>query len=619
MELRGCHFEELWRELGGAALALSGHTLTYKRPIEMLRQTLLAITLTGFAAGAIHFTAPSEAEACGCFVPPDPTVPIVQAGERILFGMENGVVTSHVQVQYSGAAEEFGWLLPMPSIPEMTLGTDELFAQLVAQTQPTYRLDREYRGDCPFDPFRSGGFGGGSPSNDSSGEAGSQDGGGSPLVLRDTVGPYDFAVLRADEKQPMLDWLSDNGFFVPAGTDDVVGPYIQPGAYFLALKLLKGNDVGDLQPVVLKYESDLPMIPIILTSVAADPNMGVQVWVLGGSRAIPRNYHHTKINDAAVDWINAGSNYVDVVTDAVDEIDGHHAFVTEYAGSSNVMIDILDYQGRFGLTAELAAQTEASLFIQQINNSGYALFSNNGPNGFAPTYPSQVLNILQSQLPVPKLLLDEGITAADYYWNFNYYIGSYQEQYPEKFLDLDLVFSAEELAQSLEERVVAPTLEAGQMFRDHDYLSRLFTTLSPNEMTKDPVFSFNPDLPEVSNVHSGTITYYCQLLANPTLQTTPAVLYTEQGFKLLYSSGTGDSDTVNPYPELDMPMSQYQEVLREEGEPDVVVDNTDIIKAALAAERGGNNGGCSVGASGSTGGLWLLALGFLVLRRRRKS
>ena len=106
----------------------------------------------------------------------------------------------------------------------------------------------------------------------------------------------------------MLDWLDDNGFFVPGGTEDVVDAYIQPNGYFLALKLLKGNDVGDLQPVVLSYESDLPMIPIILTSVAADPNMGVQVWLLGEDRAIPRNYHHTKINDAALDWIGAGAD-----------------------------------------------------------------------------------------------------------------------------------------------------------------------------------------------------------------------------------------------------------------------------------------------------------------------
>ncbi len=587
--------------------------------MSALTKSLLALTLTTSMAASLHMQAPQEAEACGCFVPPDPSVPIVQAGERILFAQENGVVTAHIQVQYSGPAEEFGWLLPMPSIPEMELGSDELFAQLIAQTQPTYRLDKEYRGDCPFDPFRGQGGGFGSPSNDSAGESPPGGDGGSPLVLRDSVGPYDFAVLRANDKQPMLDWLDQNGFFVPSGTDDVIDPYIQPDGYFLALKLLKGNDVGDLQPVVLKYQSDLPMIPIILTSVAADPNMGVQVWVLGDSRAIPRNYHHTKINDAALDWINAGINYVDVVTDAVDEIDGHHSFVTEYAGTSGVMLDILDYQGRFGSAAQLAANTDAVSFVNYLNQNGYPLFTNNfGPNGFVPSYPSLVLSILQSQLPVPAKLIEEGITAADYYWNIAYYLGDYRNQFPDKFLDLDTTFSSEELAQQLDERVVTPTLAAGAIFRAHPYLSRLFTTLSPNEMTKDPVFSFNPDLPEVSNVHSGKITYYCHLIADPTVENTPAVLYTEQGFKLRYASGTGGVDDANPYADIGMPQSQYQEVLREEGAPEVVIDNTELIRAALSDANGSSSGGCSVAGSGAGASLWMLALGLLALRRRKQ-
>lgn len=588
--------------------------------LNLKNKALLAASAAAALCAGLYVADVPEAEACGCFVPPDPTVPIVQAGERILFAQENGVVTAHIQVQYSGPAEEFGWLLPMPAIPEMELGTDELFAQLIAQTQPTYRLDREYKGDCPFDPFRGqgGGFGG-SPSNDSAGEGGGDDG-GSPLVLRDSIGPYDFAVLRADAKEPMLQWLDDNGFFVPAGTDDVVDAYINPGSYFLALKLLKGNDVGDLQPVVVNYESDLPMIPIILTSVAADPDMGVQVWVAGDSRAIPRNYHHTKINDAAIDWPKAGANYVDVITDAVDEIEGHHSFVTEYAGTSGVMVDVLDYQGRFGNTAELAAQTDAVSFVNYMNNTGYPLFNNNGPNGFSPTYASQVLNILQKHLPVPQALLDEGITAADYYWNISYYLGQYRVDFPEKFEDLDIDFVAADVAAELDERVVAPTLAAGQIFRDNPYLSRLFTTLSPNEMTKDPVFSFNPDLPEVSNVHTGEITYYCHLLENPTQETTPAVLITEQGFKLVYSNGTGDSEAENPYASVPMPQSHFQELLREEGEPEVVVDNTELIRTALAQHREADNGGCSVGGKGSTGlgSLALFGLALLGLRRKRE-
>ncbi len=587
--------------------------------LRTLSPLLLSFAVSGAALGAWHFQAPQEAEACGCFVPPDPTVPIVQAGERILFGMKDGEVTAHIQVQYSGAASDFGWLLPMPSVPEMELGSDELFAQLTAQTQPKYRLDREYLGNCPFDPNRFG-QGGGAPSNDSAGGE-SGEGGGSPLVLRDTLGPYDYAVLRADAKQPMLDWLDENGFFVPAGTEDVVDTYIKPGAFFLALKLQSGEDAGDIQPVVLKYQSDLPMIPIILTSVAADPDMGVQVWVLGDDRAIPRNYHHTRINDAAIDWINAGANYAQVVTDAVDEIEGHHSFVTEYAGPSSIMREILDYQGRFGQEAMLAGNTGAVEFVQYLNNNGFPLFGGQGPNGFNPTFSPLILNILQASLPVPAALLEQGVTPSDYYWSIQYYLGSYRENNPEQFLDLDVEFVATDLARDLFERVVKPTLAAGSIIRDHDYLTRLFTTLSPNEMTKDPVFSFNPDLYEVSNIHSGKLVYHCQLRNNATAENTPAVLTTEQGFKIVYGDGVGESDSPDspkPWSTVLMPQSSYQEILREEGEPEVVTDNMDEIQSALN-EASGDIGGCSTGGtSGGTFALLFLALAFLGLNRRKE-
>src|SRR5688572_19066524 len=92
-----------------------------------------AATVAGAAA---LLTSTPRVEACGCFAPPDPSVPIVQAGERILFAMEEGRVIAHIQVQYSGPAEEFGWLLPMPAIPDIEIGTDELFTQVTATTQP---------------------------------------------------------------------------------------------------------------------------------------------------------------------------------------------------------------------------------------------------------------------------------------------------------------------------------------------------------------------------------------------------------------------------------------------------------------------------------------------------
>ncbi len=580
-----------------------------------LVRNAIALCAAGGLAVALYVHKTPEAEACGCFAPPDPSVPIVQAGERIAFSMKDGVVTSHIQVQYSGAAEEFGWLLPLPSLPTMELGTDELFVQLINQTQPKYRLNREYVGNCPFDPNRGGGFNG-SPSSDSNeGAGGGVDDGSSPLVLQASVGPYDYAVLRADSKQPMLDWLAENGFFVPAGTDSVVDPYIRTGSYFLALKLRKGQDVGDLQPVVVKYESDLPMIPIILTSVAADPNMGVLVWVLGEDRAIPRNYFHTLLNDAKVDWINFGANYVDVITKAANEAERGQTFVTEYAGTSSIMVDRLDYDWRFGDTTELEAITDAEQYVNFLNSYGYAVPD---PTGFnQPTFTTPMLSLLQRELPVPAALLADGITANDYYVNISYYLGWYREQNPDKFTDLDLEFDRVQLTADIKERIIDPTLLAGKMFRDNKYLTRMFTTMSADEMTRDPVFSFNPDLADVSNVHDARLIYYCGIWGEHEVrELTPARLITDSGWDLALPGGTDNNPWVD---DVEMPGSHQIQILREEGDPIIVQDNTDIIQNAT--DSGGQTGGCRVnGDSGSgLGSLALLALVGLVALRRRRS
>jgi hypothetical protein len=586
--------------------------------MTITKKFMLVAAIAAVAFGLSTAVRESRVLACGCFTPPDPSVPIVQAGERILFEIEDGVVTSHVQIQYSGPAEEFGWLLPLPSVPELGVGTDELFTQLIAQTQPKYGLTAQYHGNCGFDPNRS--------SSDGDSASGAQDAGagappgepgGSPLVIQDSVGPYDYAVLKADSKQPMLDWLAENRFFVPTGTDDAVDPYINPGAYFLALKLRKGNDVGDIQPVVIKYASDLPMIPIILTSVAADPDMGVQVWVLGDSRAIPRNYFHTRINDAEIDWLNFGQNYADVVTRAVDEADGHHSFVTEYAGTSAVMQDVLDYPGRFGDIDQLQANTDAVNYVEYLLYNGYWGGGNQAPF-FQPQLGSQLRGILASHLPVPAALLADGLTADEYYFDIRYYTGDYRTQYPEKFVDLDLDYDAVALTAEIEERVVVPTREAGAMFIGNPYLTRMFTTLSPTEMTKDPVFSFNPELIEVSNVHQGELHYFCGVLRNDDPATTPARIVTENGFELELPDGTG----VNPWADVAMPWSQYTEILREEGQPEVVADNTALIAAALGMGKDG--GGCAAvsrgGGAGLGGGAALLgaALALIVRWRRRR-
>jgi len=519
-----------------------------------------------------------RAEACGCFAPPDPTVPVVQAGERIVFAHEDGEIVAHIQIQYEGSASEFGWLLPVPAVPEFSLGTDELFTRILQQTQPRYRLNRRFPDQCR--DARGGVLAAGAPESATDGDDFAAD---SPLVVEDSVGPFDYAVLRADDEQEMFDWLVNNRYFIPTGTEDAVGPYIREGAYFLALKLRSGEDTGDLQPIVLRYASDYAMIPIILTSVAANPDMGIQVWVLGEDRAIPRNYRHTVLNDEKLDWFNAARNYNDVVIAATNEARDGQSFVTEYAGSTEIMRNQLSDPQRFGDEQSLAATTDPIDFVEQLRLRRFPV-------------TSVVTSLVDAQVPVPTYFERQGVQPVDFQSNLRFFARELREVDEAEYrawLDA-LPFEPVTLARDLWERVVEPTRNANALFDRHPKMTRLYTTLSPDEMTRDPVFAFNPDLPDISNVHEATFVADCD--GRGGLLTLPDGRSLRIEDPALWSSTRGTTD---------VPFSRRIELLREEGQPEVTVDNRPQLTPSY------DDAGCRCARPKSGVSLSLVALGAL--------
>ena len=536
-----------------------------------------------------------DAEACGCFAPPDPTVPIVQAGERLLFSVANGVVTAHIQIQYAGDAKDFGWLLPMPSVPTLKLGTEELFTQLIRTTQPRYLLRTFTTGTCAGSLGGGGiGIAGASAARDvnfSVENSFTEGAASSPLVIESSIGPYDYAVLKADRQDEMLSWLADNRYFVPAGTQESLAPYVHAGAFFLALKLKSGKATGDIQPVVLTYASDLPMIPIILTSVGAQEHMGVQVWMLGEGRAIPRNYNHVIVNDSHIDWLRQAKNYNDVVIAAVGEAPDKHAFVTEYAGSSDLMKDVLDGPTRFGQISELAALTDPADFVQYLFRNGYAVSQNMG----RPSLPPLLESLVLAQVPFPAGL--RSVTNEQgYLQSLRTYLGPWRMQHPDAFAGWTSTFDAPVLAAQIQEKVVAPARAAGELFRQHPSLTRLYTTLSPGDMTRDPVFSFNAGLPNVPSDHTATLQIDCGLGGSVT--SSPVTLTTEQGWVFHLAERGAPIELTHG------PSALRIETLTEEGEPVVLVDNRALIF---------RKEGCGCSSVDPLVGVALLA----VLRRRR--
>ena len=289
---------------------------------------------------------PSPALACGGMFC-DAVQPVDQAAERIVFAWaedddcDNGLVTVEVQIAYTGDADDFAWVVPVADVPELFVSNDVLFTTLANATFPTFRLDSDL-GECT-----SGGFAESDADTDADGDADTDSdlgGGGVNVIAEETVGPYDTVVLQATNAGVLVEWLQDQDYAVPSNLEPVLAPYLAEHQYFVALKLSSDKDAGDLSPLGMTYCGRAASIPIQLTSVASIPDLPIEVFVLGPTRAVPDNYFHVRINEAAIDWYAGALNYRDVVKRAADEAAGQ-AFATDYSGGTSAYAGQIWYDG----------------------------------------------------------------------------------------------------------------------------------------------------------------------------------------------------------------------------------------------------------------------------------
>ena len=274
----------------------------------------------------------------------------------------------------------------------------------------------------------------------------------------------------------LREWLNENEYQIPDSADATLEPYVQMNAAFLALKLLAGSEAGDVQPIRMSFSGVIPSIPIVPTSVAADPDMGILVHLLGYARAVPDNYRHVLINETALDWSNNGSNYADVVSQAVDEAGGR-AFVTDFAGPHNDRNFVPLYNPN---TLEQLRTLESDVEILET-----VLFR--GPlNG----NDADLQRVVRSAISTREGVSTNEVLGCPRCYDFG--PDGEDGEGPAFSVDLDLLISG------IEEQINEPREHIEESFRTNPYLTRLYSTMSPDEMTIDPTFTFNRDLEEQS-------------------------------------------------------------------------------------------------------------------------
>jgi MYXO-CTERM domain-containing protein len=580
--------------------------------------------LAAFVIGcALTASAPRAARACGGFFCSQ--VPVDQSGEQILFSVNGSHVTAHIQISYQGAAKDFAWVVPVAAKPTITLGSKLVFQSLVGPTQPSFSVLWPPSNQCGG--YYGGPSAGGLATPTSAPPPSAPDKGVTVLDMSQ-VGSFETYTLESHDSSALVNWLNDNHFTQPPSALPLIDHYVKNNWLFVAVRLSKDATTGEIQPLVFDMDTGEACVPLILTRIAALPDMPVQVYMLGKERAVPRNWFEVEVNQRQIDWFSGGSNYVKVATAAINDAAGH-GFITEYAGSSSFMKNVLYSPDRYSL-ASLAGVTDRGKFLATIVQIGLPR-------------DATMLALLRKYMPLPPALAAQGITEQQFYNTLATQPGAYAAALA------GMPFDAVALTSEINERVIKPLQAAQSLFDSQPYLTRLFSTVSPDEMTRDPLFQFNGDLKSVSNNHRALATGTCGddgafhdvslIFENGDRLDITGPVKPYGGLPWAYGAGepaarridlAGTTGAPTVYSRAQTKLadgyldSETPEAVRTRtipGDPDPVPPTTPVTPTIprTIPKSTPSSGGCSMAASGGTAApLVLLGLGIFIARRRRR-
>jgi hypothetical protein len=562
----------------------------------MNRSTLALTTL--ILGGTL---APRLADACGGFFCDNgpQVMPVDQTGETIVFWVdESGSephTEAHIQIQYEGDAESFAWIIPVTAVPEVMVGSQQLFDNLLQATVPTFSINNQTFGDCGgvngcafAKNDRSVQAVGLESADEGGGEAGDTNDGGPDILDRGLAGAFEYVTLTGDTVQEIVDWLDMNGYAQDPDAPPILEEYLQDGFVFVAVKLQAGADVEEIHPLAIRYPGVEPCIPIRLTRIAAVDDMAIRALFLGEQRVAPMNWVHVVINHSLIDWVNgAALSYPGLVGAAIDEAGGR-GFVTEYAGTPAI---VSTSQLSDPLWNAAAFETiEPVDVVDELGNQGLS----DCAGGDCTFLHAQVEPLLRQYLPAP-----DGVDEQQFWGCLSCYVDQ---------IDPDAWSALPGFAAEFAERITVPGQHAIDMLGDSTQLTRLYTVLSPHEMIEDPTFHVTDALPDVDSNINATRFNDCE--------GGPSYFELPDGRTVALS----DSGTI---PMLDgNPAALRIERIPMMGPAQVEVDNEALIDAALdewnASQLDGPGPGCTIEGLGARELFAMLGIFGIAWFNRRK-
>lgn len=243
----------------------------------MSNRIWLILSLAG--AAFVPFYLASTAPAC-CPVPPSGK-PVVNADQTVVILWDAATKTQHFirQASFKSEADNFGFLIPTPTQPELNESGDSAFPFLKKLTEP--EIQRVKR---PSPGMQCGCASAARTDFAKSAEL------AEVLVLEEKmVAGFKAVVLAADSSSALVDWLNDHGYAFSPEVEAWAKPYVDAGWKITALKVAKGDDAASNKSVAasalrLTFKTDRPLFPY------REPESQSSAQSLGANRRLLRIY-----------------------------------------------------------------------------------------------------------------------------------------------------------------------------------------------------------------------------------------------------------------------------------------------------------------------------------------
>jgi hypothetical protein len=170
---------------------------------------LLFLLFPGFAYGD------------GFVIGSEENVPVFEPSQCALIKKEKGYETIILRIRVTTRLDQIGWLIPLPSYPEVSEGPKGIFTELEKLTPPpppphygiTYLS--ETIGEDSVAPYVK--------------------------VETDTVGIYEVNKIQSNDGSALYDWLNENEFKQSASVKPILDEYIDNRFSFIAIRVLLDN------------------------------------------------------------------------------------------------------------------------------------------------------------------------------------------------------------------------------------------------------------------------------------------------------------------------------------------------------------------------------------------